>query len=216
MPNAWRLKLINKPEISVQIAVRKAWAEALGDLKGWAATDLVEAMTFGGLGIGGISSTPFYRFISSPEGLSQLGIDKSQPPLLLRAYERSAFKVSHNNSMLLLQFGDVAALKIATPHPGKSQGLQVQSWMEMVLDDFTATAGFVPRKSLPRSMRKKIRLSSPLGGLMLPMGQFGSTGSWQFPDQFRDYDVQWLQANAQKIETAIVNQMIVFLRKRLK
>lgn len=214
MANTWRLRLI-KPEISIDRAVRAAWTLALGDLKDWIAKDLVRAMVFGGLGIGGISSTPFYEFISSNEGLSELGIGKAQPPQLLRAYERS-FKVVANNSMLVLFFGDVAKLKMATPHPAAGQGLQIQSWLEFIVDDIKVNRGFVPRSELPRGTRGKIRLRAPLGGLMLPKGRFGSTGSWSFPEQFQDYDVKWLQDNVSKIESAITDQMMVFLRKRLK
>jgi hypothetical protein len=96
--------------------VRAIWALALQDLKKWAAKDLVRAMTFGGMGIQGIAQTPFYRYISSEEGLSQLGIQKADPPRLLEAYEKT-FKVSANNTMMLIKFGDIAELKTHTPHP---------------------------------------------------------------------------------------------------
>lgn len=215
MAGTWKLRLI-KPEVSIEHAVRAAWTLALGDLREWVAKELVAAMTFGGLGIGGIAQTPFYQFISSNDGLSQLGIGKSQPPQLLRAYERSAFKVVNNNNTLVLYFGDVAKLKVATPHPAAGQGLQVQSWLEFIVDDIRIDKGFVPRKDLPRGTRGKIRLRAPLGGLMLPRGRFGSSGSWTFPQEFQDYDVKWLQDNVSKIESAILDQMMVFLRKRMK
>jgi hypothetical protein len=78
-------------------------------------------MVFGGFGIQGISQTAFYRFISSADGLSQLGIPATEPPKLLKAYEKT-FKVSLNNTMFVMRFGDVAALKMGTPHPAAGTG----------------------------------------------------------------------------------------------
>lgn len=216
MANGWRLDLIN-PVDAITVAINKGWAKALQDLVKWIKKDLIDAMIFGGLGIQGIAETQFYQFISSPDGLSELGINKGRPPLLLKAYKNS-FKVSTNNRILLLQFGDTARLKLGTPHPASGTGhLDIASWMEWILDDITVGSGYVPRAKLPKGkgLRKAIRITSAPGGLMLPRGVFGSTGLWRFPANLRDYDRRWLADNIDKIRDAIVNQMTVFLTIRL-
>ena len=214
MAKGWKLRLI-RPVDAIELAVNKAWAIALQDLEQWMRKKLVPAMVTGGFGVQGISETPFYRFISSPEGLSQLGIEKADPPKLLDAY-RKTFKVSRNNKLLMLKFGDVARLKLATPHPAAGTGnLHVQSWMEFIVDGTEAKSGFVPRNELPDNVQKNIRIRSAPGGLMLPRGAFSSTGLWRFPSQLQKYETIWFQGNAAKIEKAIINAAVEFLTKRM-
>lgn len=214
MANGWELTLI-RPTEAVTLAVNRGWAKALQDLAKWMENDLIHAMIFGGLGIQGIAETSFYNFISSPEGLSELGIEKNEPSRLLEAYQ-SAFKISKNNRILMLQFGDTARLKLGTPHPASGTGfLQISSWMEWILDGVNVGSGYVPRAKLPPKAQKSIRISSAPGGLMLPRGAFGSSGLWRFPADLRDYDRQWLKDNIGKIQDAIINQMAVFLTARL-
>lgn len=214
MARGWELRL-NKPIDSLKFAVGKAWSGTLKDLASWMEKDLVQAMVYGGLGIQGIQDTKFYRFVSSPEGLSQLGIEKSQPPKLLDAYKRT-FKVITSNKDITLKFGDTAKLKLATPHPAAGTGnLNIQSWLEWVVDDVRVGSGFVPREKLPDQSRKRIRVKTAPGGLMLPRGSFGSSGLWRFPDNLKDYEREWLNNNLSKIQKAIEEQMIVFLSRRL-
>lgn len=221
MAKPWQLKLI-RPKDKIVIAVRNAWALALGDLETWIARELVPAMVFGGKPGGGshiqgIAETEFYQFISSHEGLSQLGIDPGQPPRLLQAYETKAFKVSKNRTMVYLRFGDVAELKLATPHPANGTGnLHIESWLEWIIDQKKVDSGFVPRSSVPGGARRAIRLEAPLGGLMVPKDVFGSKGRWQVPRRFANYDVKWLKRNLRKIEQAMIRQMVRFLQARLK
>jgi hypothetical protein len=213
----FKVELI-KPGIAVRKVVNLAWEQALGDLEKWMRKDLVKALTFGGLGIQGIAQTPFYQFISSPEGLSQLGIDASQPPKLLKAYERTAFSVKAKKRVISLKFGNVAKLKTGTPHPASGTGqLKVSSWLEWILDKkMVAGRGFVPRKDIRGKAEESIRLGAPLGGLMLPRGALGkSLGVWRFPAQFIDYEDDWLTKNVAKIEKAIVSQMVKLFQKRL-
>lgn len=216
MARPWKLKLI-RPKDKIEASVREAWALALGDLQKWMSKDLVRAMVFGGHGIQGIAQTDFYRFISSPDGLSQLGIEATEPPRLLQAYERKAFKVVRNRNTLMFLFGDVAQLKMATPHPANGTGnLHLESWLEWIIDQKTVDSGFVPRSRIPGGAQNAIRLGQPLGGLMLPRGVFGSTGQWRFPAQHINYDVKWLEANIKKIEKAIIDQAVRFLQARLR
>jgi hypothetical protein len=180
--------------------------------------DLVKAMVFGGDGIQGIAQTPFYKFITSADGLSQLGIERTEPPKLLRAYERSAFSVKRSKRIITLKFGDVAKLKSATPHPASGEGqLKVSSWLEWILDgEQVVGRGFVPRKDIPKATQDRIRLGPPIGGLMLSRGAFNkSTGSWRFPQQFANYEDEWLAKNLVAIQRAIINQMIKFFQFRL-
>lgn len=215
MARGWQLKLI-RPVESVEITVRKGWSRALSNLNEWMRTILVNALVFGGMGIQGISQTEFYKFISSDEGSSQLGITKADPPMLLRAYEKS-FKVSKNSNTMIFRFGDIAELKMGTPHPFATQGLGVTSWLEWIVDDIKVTdAGFVSRSRLPDSLKSLSRLSAPLGGLMLPAGEFGSTGSWQFPQSLVNYDIKWLKDNIKIIEKSITNKLITLLSAELK
>jgi hypothetical protein len=186
---------------------------ALKDLQKWIETDLVRAMVYGGLGLQGIADTPFYKFVISPDGLSQLGIEKTEPPKLLAAYERT-IKVSRTNNLVKIQFGDMAQLKLATPHPASGTGhLQIESWLEWVTDKKKVQSGFVPRSRVPKAIQKNIRVKSAPGGLMLPKGTFGSTGLWRFPPQLADFEKRWLRANAAKIEKLLQQQSIVFLSK---
>lgn len=217
MVRGWKLDLI-RPKEAVEIAVRNGFALALDDLQTFIATDLVKALVFGGFGIQGIAQTPFYRFLSSTDGLSQLGIPATEPPRLLQAYQNKAFKVSKTRTILSFKFGDVAILKLATPHPSSGKdNIQVTSWLEWVLGEQKVdNAGFVPKSSLPPELRKASRLNPPLGGLMLPAGEFGSTGTWSFPPKFYDYDVKWLKSNLAKIESVILKRLVKFLKARLK
>lgn len=214
MAKGWQLKLI-RPTDAIKASVNQGWSLALSDIENWVETDLVNAMVYGGLGIQGIAETSFYRFITSPDGLSQLGIEKSDPPKLLEAYKRS-IKASRNNRTVTIKFGNEAQLKLATPHPHAGvQHLHVQSWLEFIVDGVNAESGFVPRVRLPKQIQKNIRVKSAPGGLMLPQGRFGSTGKWRFPTNLINYENKWLKSNAAKIEQAMHNAAIRFLNKRL-
>ncbi len=215
MANGWELDLI-RPADAITIALGRGWADALQDLEKWMSIELIDAMIFGGLGIKGIVDTPFYKFISSSEGLSELGIEKSEPPRLLEAYKTS-FNISRSGRMIMLSFGDTARLKIGTPHPASGTGfLQIASWMEWILDGINVGSGYVPRVKLPSKVQKSIRVRSSPGGLMLPRGAFGSTGLWQFPANLQDYDREWLANNIGKIQDVVIDQMTVFLERRLR
>lgn len=215
MVKNWELNLI-RPTAAVTVALRLAWADTMRDLHSWMESELVPALVHGGRGIQGIAETPFYKFISSDNGLSQLGIEKTEPPRLLQAYQDS-MKVSHNNTMVFLRFGDVARLKLGTPHPANGTGLlQVESWLDWIIDGVNVNSGFVPRTKLPKSAQKNIRISSAPGGLMLPKGLFGSTGLWRFPTRYKDYDVRWVANNVGGIEKAITNKAVFLLSQHLK
>lgn len=214
MAKGWQLKLI-RPIDAVTVSIDRAWALALGDLEKWMKSDLIDALVHGGFSIKGISQTAFYRFITSPEGLGQLGIETSDPPRLLEAYKRT-FKVFHNRRLITLRFGDVAKLKMATPHPSAGLGhLHVTSWLEFIVDGVEAKSGFVPRAKLPVPTQKAIRVRSSPGGLMLPAGVFGSKGVWKFPKVYQNYEERWLKANMAKIEKAILRAAVRFLKARL-
>jgi hypothetical protein len=211
----WKLKLI-RPSESVKIAVNKGWADALKDLETWMQSDLVRAMVYGGLGIQGIAQTPFYKFVSSQDGLSQLGIEKTEPPKLLRAY-LSTIKIIRKNNQVNIKFGDMALLKLATPHPASGTGhLQIESWLEWVFDKKKVASGFVPRNRMPVAIQKRIRVQSAPGGLMLSKGTFGSTGLWRFPTQLADFEVKWLRENVSTIEKLVQERAIVSLTKSFK
>lgn len=193
----------------------QALPRALAQLEVWISKDLVKTFIYGGEGLQGIAQTEFYKFINSPEGLSQLGIPSTEPPKLLKAYE-SAFKVNKKGGILSLDFGDVAALKAATPHPAAGVGhLTVQSWLELALDKKTFGRGFVPRERIKRSAQKSIRLQAPLGGLMLPKGAFGSTGLWRFPEALSDFESKWIGNNASGIQDLIFDKFSEFLNEAL-
>ena len=211
----WKLTL-KTPKIKVEKHVRVAWNATSVSLEVWMRTKLIQAMVHGGMGIQGIAQTPFYRFITSDEGLSQLGIEATEPPKLLKAYETSAFKVIKKGRSLSLQFGDVAALKLATEHPAAGTGnLRIKSWMEWVFDGVTVGEGFVPRRRLPDKAQGAIRLGGSLGGLMLPRGAFQSKGLWKFPDALIGYEDDWFRKNISPIQKAILNEAIRQSKKKL-
>jgi len=216
----WQVSLINPSDV-VEAAIRQIWAKVLGDMEKWIKKELVPALAYGSaapngnLGLIGIADTPFYAYVSSPQGLSELGINVADAVKLLRAYE-SSMKVSSNNNMVFLRFGNEAELKLATKHPAASnRNLGITSWLEWVLDGKTVTnAGFVPSSNLPASAQQQIRITSAPGGLMLPKGRFGSTGTWKFPDSFVNYDKQWFDANAATLEKLMVDKAAEFFTKR--
>jgi len=216
----WQVSLIN-PEGPVEAAIHQIWSRVMDDMEKWIKKELVPALAYGSaapngdLGLLGIADTPFYNYVSSPQGLSELGIEVADAVKLLRAYENS-MKVSSNNTMIFLRFGDEAELKLATKHPDASnRSLGIVSWMEWVLDGKIVTnAGFVPRQNLPRSSQNLIRITSAPGGLMLPQGRLGSTGTWKFPDSFVNYDKDWFDANAAILEKLVVDKAAEFFTKR--
>jgi hypothetical protein len=216
----WQVKLVN-PSSAVEAAIRQVWTKVMGDMEKWIKKELVPALAYGSaapngnLGLMGIADTPFYAYITSPQGLSELGINVVDAVKLLRAYE-SSMKVSSNNNMVFLRFGDEAELKLATKHPDASnRNLGITSWLEWVLDGKSVTnAGFVPKESLPPSAQKKIRITSAPGGLMLPQGRFGSKGTWKFPDSFVNYDSAWFAFNAAKLEKLMADKAAEFFTKR--
>lgn len=178
-------------------------------------------MLFGdsSLGISGIAQTPFFLFVISTPGLSQLGITMQDASKLLQAYQNS-WQVSVRGSRLTFKFGDVAKLIAGTPHPSKDAG--VKSWLEWVINPTGGRAksvssrGFVSRSNLKSSAAKNIRLPPPGGGLMLPRGVAGSKGSWQFPPHLQNYDRRWLSRNAVPIRDAIAEKISSLLRAELK
>lgn len=197
----------------------------MGRLKPWIESKLLPAMIHGGLGIQGIAQTNFYKFVTSQQGLSELGIDASQPPKLLAAY-RDSFKVIVKGNMLVFKFGDVEALKVGTPHPADGTGkLNIDSWMTWVFDGRAEPRGFVSRDRIVSStlsttrkkkMESRIRLNAPLGGLMLPKKALDSTGFWKFPTALRNYERRWLTKNAVKIQKLLITQMTSAFIKELK
>lgn len=194
-------------------------------LEGFLRKRLVPALVDGGMGIEGISETEFYKFITSPDGLSQLGIEADQPPKLLEAYRRT-FKISTRGRAINLKFGNVAKLKLSTPHPASGTGkLRIDSWLTWVVDGRTEPRGFVRRSRIEGSnlsAKRKVRLSShirlrsPLGGLMLKDNFLGSTGFWKFPTRFRNYDSKWLRKNAPIIQRVIAEEAFKILQIELR
>ena len=212
----WRAKLI-RPKQTIKLSAFKGWERAAKDLEAWLEKDLVQAMVYGGFGIQGIAQTAFYKWITSPDGLSQLGIEPSEPPKLLAAYEKT-IKVTRSGRVIKIKFGDLAKLKLATPHPASGTGnLNVESWLEWAIEDKKVESGFVPREKLPRGgIQKRIRLQGAPGGLMLPKGRFGSKGSWQFPKRYADFEEKWFKRNVVKIREAVQRKALFFLKKNLK
>lgn len=198
MGKGWQVNL-KRNDAEIRTAVARAWSSMLIDLEKWMRSELVPLLIFGGKGIQGIAQTEFFRFISSPEGLSQLGINKEDTLDLLSAYKKS-FEIKRKGQEISFNFGDTTKLKMMTPHPYSGvKNLQVESWLEWVVDKEKVASGFVSRDRLPDRLQKSIRLNEPLGGLMLPRNSFGSTGLWQFPEALTDYDRKWLENNEDNI-----------------
>lgn len=195
--------------------LRKKLIPVLDDMEKWVRNSLAPAIVYGGLGIEGIKDTEFYSWISSPDGLSQLGIDESEPPKLLQAYINSV-EVSRTQRSIILSIGDTEAIRSATPHPARGTGnLQVNSWMDWVLFPIVVGAGYVSRDELPNRLEKYIRLDNPLGGLMLSAGSFGSSGSWRVPQEYRNFSSQWLKRNNDKISKAFKKELNVLVDRYL-
>lgn len=214
----WGVRIVNLADIKKKLSDRLN-RRVLPGLKSWVETDLVRALVYGGMGIQGIAQTDFYAWITSVEGLSELGIEASEPPKLLNAYLKT-FKVTYSSTgrTINLDFGDIKLLKLMTPHPAAGTGsLNIDSWLTWVFDDITVNAGFVSRARISRVSPKTeeyIRLGPPLGGLMLPARAFGiSTGHWKFPSQFSDYDIDWVDKNRAKIRLAIRQKTLELIKR---
>lgn len=208
----WEIKLV-KPLSKLNVHAFDAWARSMPEIEQWMRTQLVPAMVYGGMGLVGIAQTDFYRYVTSSRGLSELGIESSEPPKLLKAYANT-FKIKAQKRQISLEFGDYAKLHAATPHPANGTGhLHIDSWLEWV-EGKEVNRGFVPRDRLGDKAAKSIRLGDPLGGLMLPRGAYRSTGLWRFPTQLRDYEDKWFKQNVAMIEKLILEKMLsVFAMK---
>lgn len=206
-----------KPTVLVRAFINNAWVITSIKLVNWMRSDLLNALVYGGLGIKGIAQTEFYKWVISDEGLSELGIPATEPPKLLESYLNNAFSIKATSQTIHLQFGDILQLKLDTPHPAAGTGqLNIKSWMEWVFDGESAPDhGFVPRDKIPTGMQNSIRLSPPLGGLMLPDGMNGSTGSWKLPESFITYDLRWYKENESQITSAIFAKLIELLQQEL-
>lgn len=211
----WEIKLI-KPISALNVYASDAWTRSMPELSKWMASELLPSLVYGGNGITGIAQTDFYKFITSPRGLSELGIEASEPPKLLQAYASTAFKIRTHKSHMVLEFGNYAKLKAATPHPADGTGhLHIDSWLEWV-DGLEVKRGFVPRSDLANTKAEKsIRLGKPLGGLMLPRRAYRSTGLWRFPAQLRNYETQWFNQNIQRIENLLAEKTLSVFIKNL-
>lgn len=209
----WRIEL-QKPILTLNKHAFDAWAYSMSELELWMRKELIPAMVHGGMGIVGIAQIDFYRYVTSARGLSELGIEASEPPKLLKAYETTAFKINVQKRQMTLEFGNYARLRAATPHPANGTGhLHIDSWLEWV-DGKEVNRGFVPRSKLGGRAAKSIRLGSPLGGLMLPRGAYGSVGLWRFPSQLRHYEDKWFKQNIDVIQKVILEKMIaIFVMK---
>jgi hypothetical protein len=216
MPTKVRLEII-KGTLLTKGPIVKAWKNALIRLENWLQSQFIQALVYGGMGIQGISQTPFYIWITSPDGLSQLGIPPSEPPKLLDAYLKT-FRVDTRGYTISFSFGNVYNLIRATPHPANGTGrLKVGSWLRWAVDGKKVPdRGYVPRSNIPQGrLQKRIRLNNPLGGLMLPGGAFGSTGRWELPLVLRNYADEWFVMNKKTIEDLIAAQMEAALIKEL-
>lgn len=204
----WKIKII-KPIKALNIYAEEAWGRTMPEIEKWMRDDLIMSLVYGGNGIVGVAQTDFYKFITSPRGLSELGIEASEPPKLLKAYMTSAFNIKIFQRRIVLQFGNYAKLYAATPHPADGTGnLRINSWLEWVDGLEVATRGFVPRNQLSGQATKSIRLGNPLGGLMLPRGVYRSTGLWKFPAALRAYEDKWFMQNIQAIEKLLTDKML--------
>lgn len=198
-------------------AIVKAFFDAsrivMPQLASWMKRTFVYYLINGGQGITGIRETPFFQWVTSDEGLSELGIFKKDAMELLIAYKES-FLVRENATTVEFLFGDVAKLIAGTPHPFAGVGdlTEIDSWMEWVLDKKVVDdRGFVSRSKVPKGLRRYIRLRSPRGGLMLPEGLAESTGKWRVPAEFTHYDVRWLAENESRIMDVLQEKMIALL-----
>lgn len=209
----WEIKLL-KPLSKLNVHAGQAWERSMPEIERWMRSELIPAMVYGGMGILGIAQTDFYRYVTSSRGLSELGIEASEPPKLLKAYATTAFKIRIYKKQMVLEFGNYARLKAATPHPANGTGhLHIDSWLEWV-EGKEVNRGFVPRDKLGKNATKSIRLGAPLGGLMLPRGAYRSTGLWRFPSQLRNYEDKWFKQNANVIDKLITMKMLsVFMVK---
>lgn len=177
----------------------------------------IHDLVYGGHGIQGIAQTSFYKWISSSDGLSQLGIPATEPPKLLDAYLKT-FRVETRGYTINFAFGNVYNLIKATPHPANGTGkLRVGSWLRWAVDgEKVDDRGYVPRSRIPQGrLQNRIRLSDPLGGLMLPGGALGSTGRWELPTVFKNYADEWFVLNQKVMEDLIMAELEAALIKEL-
>lgn len=219
----FELKFTGTPISVTKKHIKDAFIRTVNHLEPWLKQSLVPALIYGGLGIQGIAQTPFYTFVKSNEGLSQLGIRPEDPPKLLQTYFDSHVIVKRG-TFLELRFGDRDKLLKGTPHWANGTGLlRIGSWMEWVLlDRIVSNFGYVPRQALPPNFARKSRLKAPLGGLMLAKDRpisgnktasfFGSSGRWEFPKSLKDYYIPWFNQNQGIIAKVIEQRFITVLQ----
>lgn len=208
---------IKKGTLATKGPIVNAWKRAIIRVENWLQSHFVHALVYGGMGIQGIAQTSFYKWVTSPNGLSQLGIPPTEPPKLLDAYMKT-FRVDMIGSTISLEFGNVYNLIRATPHPSNGTGnLKIGSWLRWAVDDQKVSdRGFVPRSKVPKGrLQDRIRLNNPLGGLMLPGGAYGSTGRWELPAFLRTYADEWFLRNRKVIEQLIMEQLEAALIQEL-
>lgn len=208
---------IKKGTLATKGPIVNAWKKAIIRVENWLQSDFVNALVYGGMGIQGIAQTSFYQWITSPDGLSQLGIPATEPPKLLDAYLKT-FKVDTRGYTISFAFGNVYNLIRATPHPANGTGrLKIGSWLRWAVDgEKVPDRGFVPRSRIPQGrLQNRIRLNNPLGGLMLPGGSYGSSGRWELPVVLRNYADEWFVLNKKTIEELIMAQLEAALIQEL-
>lgn len=222
-------KFLGDPKKVITEAIKKAAKDAFPEVRDFIKGEIIPALIFGTGSLSNrllsISNTSFYKWVSSEEGLSQLGIEATEPPKLLEAYQET-LKVGRNATTISFNFGDVVQLMLFTPHPASGTGkLTIESWLEWVFDDVTAPEhGFVSRariRRLPDSddverLESFIRLGAPLGGLMLPHGQIGSFGFWEFPETLKDFETDWLAKNLDIVNELMVEKYVDAIERKLK
>lgn len=188
---------------------------------------LRKSVVNGGDRIRGFSSTNTWKWISSPEGLGQIGFtDASQATAVFQAIEQSIRVKTANQSgskILLIGLLNMMVLARATPHPATSSTpkLNIESWfVDWILDQKSVTdAGFVDLRTFLKTQTdrgRKIRTYprsfniAGLGGagFMLPGGFSGSRGTWRVPAGVGGEDIrQWLAGNIPGIRFIIEDEL---------
>jgi hypothetical protein len=206
----------------IQQALDRIVELAVYDLRKWAKAEIPSILVNGDGSVKGITQTPFFEYIKSQKGRSELGINMEDVNNLVSAYLENTKVVISRNKELSIEFGNVAKLKMATPHPRAGvKHLQIQSWLEWAVDGVDVDSVFVPASKLGPFERKFIKVKDSPGGLMVLPGsrisnRTGLYTPWKFPEFLKNYDKHWISENSKNIEKLVFNKLRYFIKQRSK
>lgn len=172
-------------------------------------------------GFVGILETPIGFWITSPEGLGELGFPSLLPIDDLMNGIKASTEVRASQTLgfeLHLNLFNLVVVGNFTPHPASKNtpSLRIKSWFVdwFINKQGVHDAGFVNIKKLenPKTLPRSYSAAGDQAGFMLKFPHLGSTGSWNVP---RGLDIKALNKWLNQNKRAIVKILVEEVKKRL-